>query len=51
VDYLLTGQPLIPADAEALSQAVERNLPDRSGRNGLTREELAVLFAAVLTEA
>lgn len=51
VDYLLTGQPLIPADAEALSQAVERNLPDRSSRNGLTREELAVLFAAVLTEA
>jgi transcriptional regulator with XRE-family HTH domain len=51
VDYLLTGKPLIPEDTVALQQAVERNLPDRNGRSGLTREELAVLFAAVLTEA
>ena len=51
VDYLLTGKPLTQADAVALSQAVERNLPEHNGRNGLTREELAVLFAAVLTES
>jgi transcriptional regulator with XRE-family HTH domain len=51
VDYLLTGKPLIPEDTVALQQAVERNLPDGNGRSGLTREELAVLFAAVLTEA
>ena len=51
VDYLLTGKPLVRADAVALSQAVEKNLPDRDDRNGLTREELAVLFAAMLTEA
>lgn len=51
VDYLLTGKPLIPEDTVALRQAVERNLPDGNGRSGLTREELAVLFAAVLTEA
>ena len=51
VDYLLTGKPLIRADAVALAQAVERNLPEENRRNGLTREEVAVLFAAVLTES
>ena len=51
VDYLLTGKPLIAEDAVALRQAVEHNLPDGNGRNGLNRDELAVLFAAMLTEA
>ena len=50
VDYLLTGKPLTRADAEAVTQAVEKNLPDHGCRNGLNREELAVLFAALLTE-
>ncbi len=51
VDYLLTGTPLTQADAAAIKAAVERNLPDRERPGGLSREELAVLFAAMLTEA
>lgn len=50
VDFLLTGTPLTREDAEAVTRAVEKNLPDRPHRQGLSREELAVLFAAVLTE-
>ena len=51
VDYLLTGKPLTRADVLAVSQAVEKGLPETAHPGGLTREELAVLFAAVLTEA
>ncbi len=51
VDYLLTGTPLTQADTAAIKVAVEKNLPDRARPGGLSREELAVLFAAMLTEA
>ena len=51
VDFLLTGRPLTQEDARALSQAIEKNLPEGKNRGGLSREELAALFAAILTEA
>jgi transcriptional regulator with XRE-family HTH domain len=51
VDYLLTGSPLTRVDALAVSQAVEKGIPEQTRPGGLSREELAVLFAAVLTEA
>lgn len=53
VDYLLTGQPLIPKDKTAMTQAIEKQvLSAPAGRqNGFSREELAVLFAAMLTES
>lgn len=52
VDYLLTGKPLTREDTLAIRQAVERNLAGfEQSRAGLTKEELAVLFTAVLTEA
>lgn len=49
VDYLLTGDPLTPADAAAMKEAVEKSLPGRD-RGGFSREELAVLYAAMLSE-
>ena len=51
VDFLLTGRPLTQDDARALAQAIEKNLPEGQKREGLSRQELAALFAAVLTEA
>ena len=51
VDFLLTGRPLTQDDARALGQAIEKNLPEGQKREGLSRQELAALFAAVLTEA
>ena len=51
VDFLLTGRPLIQDDARALAQTIEKNLPEGQKREGLSRQELAALFAAVLTEA
>lgn len=52
VDFLLTGKPMTPQDGQALRQAVERNMAGfEQNRAGLTKEELAVLFTAVLTEA
>ena len=51
VDYLLTGSPLTPADTAAMTEAVEGSLPGPNRGNGFSREELAVLFAAMLTEA
>ncbi len=50
VDYLLTGSPLTGEDVEAVKQAVEKNLPEHRRPGGLSRQELAVLFAAMLTE-
>lgn len=52
VDFLLTGTPLTEADELAVQQAVAVSL-SAFGQDGrrLTREELAVLFTAVLTEA
>ena len=51
VDFLLTGRPLTPEDARAVAQAIERNLPEGKSWGGLSRDELAALFAAMLTEA
>lgn len=52
VDYLLTGKPLVPSDQAAVRQALERNLAGiEQGLGGFSQQELAVLFAAVLTEA
>ncbi len=54
VDYLLTGKPLTEQDVQAMTQAMEKGLPsgaDRCRSSGFSREELAVLFAAMLTEA
>ena len=53
VDYLLTGRPLTDTDLAAVREAVERSLPESyQGQSGrFSREELAVLYAAILTEA
>ena len=56
-DYLLTGRPAQPGDAEALSRMVaslvdlaDVRLEQRQDRP-FTRQELALLFTAMLTEA
>lgn len=52
VDYLLTGKPLSEADECAMEQAIRKSLTVFEGEKaGFSREELAVLFAAVMTEA
>lgn len=55
-DFLLTGQAVTPAEAEALTQALgtlvdaaDRRLAARPDRP-FTRQELATLFAALLTD-
>jgi transcriptional regulator with XRE-family HTH domain len=56
VDYLLTGQPL-PGERERLEEMTERSVSEAEahtkGRSKapLSREELAVLFAALLLES
>ena len=56
VDYLLTGQPL-PGEREKLEEMTEQAISDAElhtqGRckTPLSREELAVLFAALLLES
>lgn len=51
VDYLLTGSPVTPQDAQAMKQALEKNLPGvRRGCAGLSRDEQAVLLAALMAE-
>ena len=48
-DYLLTGKPLVESDREAIIRSAQtQSKPGRRG--GLSREELAVLLAAVLTQ-
>ena len=48
-DYLLTGKPLTPEDTAAITRAAQmQGKPGRRG--GLSREELAVLLNAVLTQ-
>ena len=49
-DYLLTGAPLTGADACAMAEAVEKALPDRCRPGGLSREELNVMFRALMGE-
>ena len=51
VDYLLTGTPLTEADGICMARAVEGALPAAEERGRLSKEELAALFAAMLTEA
>lgn len=52
VDYLLTGKPLSQADTCAMEQAIERSLAGfEQNRDGFSKEELAVLFTAIMTEA
>lgn len=52
VDYLLTGKPLTQQDAQMVKQTLQQSLVGlEQGRGGFSKEELAVLFAAVLTEA
>lgn len=51
IDYLLTGKPLTEHDCTAMQEAVERSLAGfRQNRDGFSPEELAVFFAAMLTE-
>ena len=51
VDYLLTGSPVTKRDAAAMKQALEKNLPGtKRGCAGLSREEQAVLLAALMAE-
>jgi transcriptional regulator with XRE-family HTH domain len=50
VDYLLTGTALTGRDAVAMKQAVQQCLPGTSRGGGLSREEVAVLFEAAMTE-
>ena len=47
-DYLLTGKPLVEADRAAITRAASAAKPMRGG--GLSKEELSVLVAAILTE-
>ena len=47
-DYLLTGKPLTQQDREAITRSANGTKHLRS--SGLSREELSVLFAALLTE-
>lgn len=57
MDYLLTGKPQSsaqePPAAEPLLQSLEKadRRPDRRGSRHFSRQELAVLFAAMLMEA
>lgn len=55
-DYLLTGKPTLPADGEVLTKMMgslvdlaDLRLENRKDRP-FTRQELALLFAAMLTE-
>ena len=56
-DYLLTGQALAPGDRDAAAQAVSRCVESAHAilesrpRQPLSREELAMLFAAILSES
>ena len=56
VDFLLTGQTREPQEQEHLSQLLVRRLQtaqqrlDRRGDRPFSRQELAVLFAAMLME-
>lgn len=50
-DYLLTGKPLTEADGKAIRRVMQQSLAGlEQKRGGFSKEELAVLFAAVLTE-
>ncbi len=51
-DYLLTGQPVNSRDEQVMAGLLQGSmLQTRSGSSRFSRQELAVLFAAMLTEA
>ncbi len=51
-DYLLTGKPVSERDTAVVTQLLQGSLTlERRGTQRFSREELAVLFAAMLTEA
>ncbi len=51
-DYLLTGKPLCPEDHRTVSRLLQKSLQQvKPSDKHFSREELAVLFAAMLTEA
>ena len=52
-DYLLTGIPKSAAEEDAMTQMLWGRVmsADRRDHRGFSRQELAALFAAVLTEA
>ncbi len=50
-DYLLTGQPVCQQDRLVMDRVLQQGLQTKKGRQRFSREELAVLFAAMLTEA
>ncbi len=51
-DYLLTGTPVSGNDQQVMSGLLQKSLNQtRPGKQRFSREELAVLFAAMLTEA
>lgn len=52
VDYLLTGKPLSEEDVRAMEQAIGQSLAGiEENRKGFSKEELEVLFTAMMTEA
>ncbi len=53
VDYLLTGKILCQTDQQVLDRVLQANVQQIPASKGqrFSREELAVLFAAMLTEA
>ncbi len=51
-DYLLTGKPVSEADSNVMAGLLQGSmLQGKRGQQRFSREELAVLFAAMLTEA
>ena len=50
VDYLLTGSALTGRDALAMERAMQQCLPALSRKRELSREEVAVLFEAMMRE-
>ena len=50
-DYLLTGKPVSPRDEMTVSRLLTQAAHPVAGRkNGLSQEEIAVLFAAMTTD-
>ncbi len=50
-DYLITGQPVCPEDRAVMDRVLKADLRTKKGHQRFSREELAVLFEAMLTEA
>ncbi len=50
-DYLLTGQPVTAGDRAIMDRVLRTDLQTKKGYRRFSREELAVLYEALLTEA